>query len=358
MDAALRWLMFRLDAESAHEFAARQMRRLQSVPLVLEGLERCLEVRDERLVRSLWGLRFENPLGIAAGFDKNAELVPFLCALGFGFIEVGTVTLFPQPGNPKPRLFRYPAHQALVNRLGFNNQGATVVRQRLEGFWMDSVAAGRRWRPLFVNIGKNRDVPLDAAVEAYAMTYRRLAAFADGIVVNVSSPNTPSLRDLQRPENLARILDALRSERRTTSFVRPGDHPILVKIAPDLERVQLEELMEVCVRLADGVVATNTTADHEGLLQESDQSGGLSGRPLFSRSTSILRQVRQLAGAGYPLIGVGGIGSLDDARAKLEAGADLLQVYTGFIYGGARFPRRLLEGLIPDAARARPEASA
>jgi dihydroorotate dehydrogenase len=321
----IRPLLFRLDAEAAHEFASEQMMRLQRVPLALRAID-AFCAPPKSAAKQLFGLTFRSPIGIAAGFDKSATMMPFLAALGFGFIEVGTVTLCPQPGNPKPRLFRLADRKALINRMGFNNDGADVVAERLR-----SVATGfsrsddgrlkPASTPLFVNIGKNRDVPIEGAVDAYAECYRRVAPHADAAVLNVSSPNTPGLRDLQRPEELERLLAAI-----------PRVGPLLVKIAPDLDDPQIAEICEVCVKRADGMVCTNTTAT---------DGGGLSGKPLMEPSTSVLRRVRERVGAGYPLIGVGGVFTADDVRAKLAAGADLVQVYTSFVYEGPLLPRRL-----------------
>jgi dihydroorotate dehydrogenase len=326
MYSLIRNLLFQLDAESAHEITVAQMARLQEIPLALSLVRRLC--RPRRDFRQLWGLTFATPIGIAAGFDKNALLMPFLAALGFGFLEVGTVTLNAQPGNPKPRVFRDREHRALVNRLGFNNDGADAVAQRLQ-----------RWRehasnapPLFVNIGKNRNVPLDAAPNAYAQCYLRVGRWAEGAVLNLSSPNTPGLRELQRPEHLVKVLELVRAVRDGMPFARP----ILVKIAPDLDRQLLAEVCDVCSRLADGMVCTNTTVTPEG---------GLSGKPLFARSTDVLRAVRECVGPHYPLIGVGGVFDVADARAKFDAGANLIQVYTGFVYEGPRLPSRLAREL-------------
>jgi dihydroorotate dehydrogenase len=321
----LRRLLFRLDPESAHDFAARQMEHLQQVAPVLRAIEAFCRPPGNAAVQLL-GLTFPSPIGLAGGFDKNATLMPFLAALGFGFIEVGTVTLKPQPGNPRPRMFRYPDEKAVINRMGFNNDGADAVAERLRA-WRATEAAKRT--PLFVNVGKNREVPLEGAVEAYVECYRRLAPHADAAVLNLSSPNTPGLRDLQRPEHLEELLGAVRS-------VKAG--PVLVKIAPDLDDSQIAEISDVCVRLADGMICTNTTLDR---LPGMHEAGGLSGRPLLEKSTSVLAKVRARVGAGYPLIGVGGIFTADDVREKLAAGADLVQVYTGFIYEGPMIARRL-----------------
>jgi dihydroorotate dehydrogenase len=314
----IRRALFGLDAETAHEVTSKLIRVAQRTPFVLGALSRELPASA---ARTLWGLRFPSPIGIAAGFDKNAVMMPFLAAIGFGFVEVGTVTLHPQSGNPKPRLFRYPKDKAVINRMGFNNDGADAVAARLRG-WKRSV-------PVLVNVGKNRDVPLEGATEAYVECYRRVAPYADVAVLNLSSPNTPGLRDLQRPEHIEELLGAVRS-------IRSG--PILIKIAPDLDESQIAEICDVCVKLADGMICTNTTIDR---LPGMNEAGGLSGRPLFEKSTSVLASVRRHVGPDYPLIGVGGVFTADDVRAKITAGANLVQLYTSFIYEGPSLPRRL-----------------
>jgi dihydroorotate dehydrogenase len=310
--AAARKLLFRLDAESAHEWTVEQIRRVQEIPVAMRLIERLCAAPPSPV--KLWDLTFRNPIGIAAGFDKNAVMMPLLAALGFGFIEVGTVTLHPQPGNPRPRLFRDPAHGALINRLGFNNDGADAVAERLcrTGF-SPSI-------PLFVNIGKNRDVPLEAAPEAYAQCAEKLAKYADALVINISSPNTPGLRDLQRPEHLEKVVSAV-----------PGRK--LVKIAPDLDDAQIAEICDVCVKRADGMICTNTTATDRG---------GLSGKPLMQKSTEVLAKVRACVGKDFPLVGVGGVFTAEDVQAKIRAGANLVQLYTGFVYEGPTIVKRLL----------------
>jgi dihydroorotate dehydrogenase len=310
--AAARRLLFRLDAESAHEWTVEMIRRVQEIPIALRLIERICAAPPSPV--KLWDLTFRNPIGIAAGFDKNAVMMPLLAALGFGFIEVGTVTLRPQPGNPRPRLFRDAARGALINRLGFNNDGADVVAERLcrTGF-SPSI-------PLFVNIGKNRDVPLEAAPEAYAKCAEKLAKYADALVINISSPNTPGLRDLQRPEHLEKVVSAV-----------PGRK--LVKIAPDLDDAQIAEICDVCVNRADGMICTNTTATDRG---------GLSGKPLMQKSTEVLAKVRARVGRDFPLVGVGGVFTAEDVRAKMQAGANLVQLYTGFVYEGPAIVKRLL----------------
>jgi dihydroorotate dehydrogenase len=316
MYSLIRKLLFQLDAEDAHELTVRQLIALQNIPIVLRAIERfCAPPAHAR--REVMGLSFPSPIGIAAGFDKNGLMMPMLAALGFGFVEVGTVTLRPQPGNPRPRLFRYPEHHALINRLGFNNDGADAVAARLKS-WPRTV-------PLFVNIGKNRDVPIDAADDDYGACAMKLAPFADAVVVNLSSPNTPSLRELQRPEHLERILAAT--------------GPALVKIAPDIDDAMLAEICDVCAKRARGMICTNTTIARPFAANE---IGGLSGAPLMSQSTSILAKTRTRVGRSFPLIGVGGVFTSDDVRAKFAAGADLVQVYTGFIYKGPLLARRLI----------------
>ena len=317
----IRSLLFHLDAESAHEWTAAQMERLQRIPLALQLIARVCA--SPPLPTTLLGMSFPNPIGIAAGFDKNATMMPMLAALGFGFIEVGTVTLRSQPGNPRPRLFRYPEQGALINRMGFNNDGADAVAERLAG-WLSPV-------PLFVNVGKNRDVPLDAAADAYAACAAKLTPHADAVVVNLSSPNTPSLRELQRPEHLEPILRAVH-----------GGKPLFVKIAPDLDATLLLEICDVCARMADGMICTNTTVDRPF---PANEAGGLSGKPLLAKSNDVLAMVRQAVGAEFPLIGVGGVFTAGDARAKLAAGANLIQVYTGFVYEGPLLASRLARRL-------------
>jgi dihydroorotate dehydrogenase len=320
MYSLIRKLLFLLDAEDAHELAVRQMIALQEIPLVLRAIERfCAPPANAR--REVMGLSFPSPIGIAAGFDKNGLMMPMLAALGFGFIEVGTVTLRPQPGNSRPTIFRYPDRGALINRMGFNNEGADVVAARLQGW--------KRTVPVLVNVGKNRDVPLRGAVGSYVECYRRIAPHADAVVLNLSSPNTPGLRDLQRPEHLQVLLQAIRSIRRG---------PVLVKIAPDLPELQIAETAEICARFADGMVCTNTTLDR---LPGMGEAGGLSGIPLMRKSTEVLAHVRQVVGAEYPLIGVGGIFTVDDVRAKFEAGANLVQIYTSFVYEGPLIAKEL-----------------
>jgi dihydroorotate dehydrogenase len=293
------------------------------------------------------GIDFAGPLGLAAGFDKNAEGIDALAALGFGFVEVGTVTGEPQAGNPTPRLFRLPADRAVVNRMGFNNDGAEVVARRLAA----RLGAKHAQVVVGVNIGKTKAVPEDdqAAVLAdYEKSTRLLAPHADYLVVNVSSPNTPGLRDLQAVERLRPLLSAVR---RQADAVTTSHLPLLVKIAPDLTDKDVLAVADLAVELGlDGIVATNTTISREGLVSDPADverlgAGGLSGAPLRARAVEVLRLLRDRVGPDLTIIAVGGIGDADDARERLDAGATLLQAYTAFVYEGALWPSRVQRAL-------------
>lgn len=333
----LRPLAFRLDPELAHRMTIALLARWSAL---FDGRlsDRHPAREPSRRVRAM-GLDFANLIGLAAGMDKNAEAVPAWQALGFGFIEVGTVTALPQPGNPTPRLFRLPADGALINRMGFNNDGAEAVAVRLERLR----GRGLPHIPLGVNIGKSKVTPAAEAADDYRRSFERLAPFADYVVVNVSSPNTPGLRDLQTVDELVRIVGAVQVPNQR--LTRP--RPLLVKLAPDLA----DEDAIACAHAAleagcAGLVLTNTTIRFDGLTSPTEgMSGGMSGRPLFDRSTELLRSVRTAVGPGPVLIGVGGIMDPAGAAAKLAAGADLIQVYSGLIYQGPAFVRQLLRGL-------------
>ncbi|MDO9494497.1 MAG: quinone-dependent dihydroorotate dehydrogenase [Nocardioides sp.] len=327
----------RIDPETAHHLGFRGVR---AAAPALRALG-----RPGRPVEAL-GLTFPNVLGLAAGFDKNAVGIDALAALGFGHIEIGTVTGEPQPGNPRPRLFRLPADRAVVNRMGFNNDGAETVAQRL-------AARGRRGDTVLgVNIGKTKVVPDDdqAAVEAdYEKSARLLTPHADYLVVNVSSPNTPGLRNLQSVEKLEPLLQRVR---RTADAASPERRvPLLVKIAPDLADDDVLAVADLALAIGlDGIIATNTTISRDGLRTDAAEverigAGGLSGRPLTARALDVTRMLRQRVGPDLTLVGVGGITTVDDARARLEAGADLLQGYTAFIYEGPMWPRRIIKGV-------------
>ena len=332
-------ILFFLPAERAHELGFACLRLLFALPLVGRALARRL--RPARPVRAL-GLVFPGPLGLAAGFDKDARGVDALLGIGFGFVEVGTLTPRPQPGNPRPRMFRLPRDRALVNRLGFNNGGVDGAVPRLRR---------PRRAPVGVNIGKNKDTPDERAVDDYAAAARAVAAVADYVVVNVSSPNTPGLRALQAADALRPILTAVRAALDAASPDRRV--PLLCKIAPDLSDDELDAIADLAVALGlDGLVATNTTVARTGLATDATTvarlgAGGLSGAPLKARSLEVLRRLRARAGTKLALVSVGGIEDAADARARLAAGADLLQVYTAFIYGGPLLPWRIQRGLGP-----------
>ncbi|MCC6327087.1 MAG: quinone-dependent dihydroorotate dehydrogenase [Acidobacteria bacterium] len=330
----LRPVLFGLDAETAHEAGMRFLksglatRIAQNIAFRRYGFEFPYEI--ER-----FGLRFKNPIGIAAGFDKNGQVVDQLASLGFGFVETGTVTLRPQPGNEKPRMFRLPGDQALINRLGFNNDGASAVAERL--------AKPDRKCIVGVNIGKNKDVPNEEAVENYLSTFDIVHPVADYIAVNISSPNTPGLRKLQNAESLDDLLRALQRRNREM-----GAKPLLVKIAPDLDDKGIEAAVDVCLtNEVAGMIATNTTVSRDGLKtpNAADIAGGLSGRPLAVRSTEIIARIYRSSNGKMPIIGVGGVFSANDAFEKIAAGACLVQAYTGFIYSGPSFARDLNAGL-------------
>jgi dihydroorotate dehydrogenase len=326
-------LLFSSDPEWIHHTSLALLTRTSIVGHLLEPFA---HLEFPTLEKKLFGLTFPNPVGLAAGFDKNAEGVTVWPRLGFGFMELGTVTPRPQPGNPRPRIFRLPAEQGLINRLGFPNVGVDEVARRLE-----KVKESGRWprTPVGLNLGKNKDTPLSDAGRDYVACFRRTRDLADYFVVNVSSPNTPGLRELQGGKFLDAILGPLRDED------PQGTRPLLIKIAPDLDEAQIADIANAVekFRLA-GIVATNTTLDKNGLSVQ--EEGGASGRPLTTRSTEIIRVVHRITGGRVPIIGVGGIFNADDAREKFAAGASLVQVYTGFVYEGPLLARHICEGLV------------
>ncbi len=332
---AIRPILFLFQPETAHHLAVAGLRLLCLIPGMSWLLHRRYSVRSASLLVEKKGLRFPNPVGLAAGFDKNATLFPTFRFLGFGFIEVGTVTPKPQPGNPKPRLFRLPADEALINRMGFNNDGVDEFAERLK----------RRPPGIIIgaNIGKNKATPDEQAVNDYLICFQKLYDLADYFAVNVSSPNTPGLRALQDKEPLRIILTALLEERKKRAQVKP----ILLKIAPDLNDAQLSDVAEIVQETGiDGVIATNTTISRDGLVTpphtvERIGAGGLSGWPLKAKSTRIVSLMRQKLGDSYLIIGCGGIERAEDALEKLKAGADLVQIYTGFIYRGPELVRSI-----------------
>jgi len=334
----VRPLFFTGDAETMHDRMTALGRRLASTNLAWL-LERFYAVNDPSLGTSLWGLRFKNPVGLAAGFDKNAYLLNFLPALGFGFLEVGTVTPVGQPGNDRPRLFRLPRDRALVNRMGFNNEGAAAMKRRLKRHHAHI--------PVGVNIGKNKATPNEDALRDYEICFEALAKVCDFMVVNVSSPNTPNLRELQEKEALWALVGRLAEMNRAL----PKPLPLLVKIAPDLTDEALEDIVEIvkAVRL-DGVIAVNTTISRSGLATpaaavEKMGAGGVSGPPVLKRCTEIVAFLHERLGKDVPIIGVGGIFSAEDAYAMIKAGASLVQVWTGLIYEGPGLVKKINKGL-------------
>jgi dihydroorotate dehydrogenase len=332
---ALKPLLFALDAERAHEEVSGLMALLAPVPGAAAALSALTGSGAQGLEKTVFGIRFPNPVGLAAGFDKDGKLVPLLPALGFGFLEIGSVTLEPQPGNPRPRLFRVPESRALVNRMGFNSEGARLVARRLAAHRFPADRACPV--PLGINLGLNKDVEPAKAPAAYARTFRILAEHGDYFVVNVSSPNTPGLRDLQKVSALAAILTAVQE-------ANPAKKPVLLKLAPDLADEDFEAAIQIAEMLAQGLVVANTSIGRVGVdAKWAAEAGGLSGAPLKARATSLVRRARALT--KLPIVGVGGIETAADAKERLAAGADLVQLYTGLIYGGPGTPKAILRGL-------------
>lgn len=339
----IRPLLFALEPERAHRLV---IWALAQGSALFERYPHAGDIASHpALARRLMGLHFPNPIGLAAGLDKDGEAIPAWQALGFGFIEVGTVTALPQPGNPRPRLFRFPQDEALVNRMGFNNAGAQALARRLERLR----ARGQPRVPLGVNLGKSKVVPLEQAAEDYRRGFAAIGALADYVTINVSSPNTPGLRDLQGVDEIRRILDAIQSLNQGLNPPRP----LLVKLAPDLEAETAIACAQAALESgAAGLILTNTTNRLDALQGlPAGLTGGLSGRPLFAPSTELLREVRAALGPKPVLIGVGGILDPKDARAKLAAGADLIQIYTGLIYRGPGLVRTLLHRLQAEDAQ-------
>lgn len=332
-------ILFRFDPENIHHFVTSALNTVNSIWGVKALQQKVFQLSDPRLERTVFGLKFKNPVGLGAGFDKNASMVADLANFGFGFIEIGTVTPLPQPGNDQPRMFRLPQDEALINRMGFNNQGVDVVVHRLKQLKRDGLIIGG-------NIGKNKVTPNEEAVNDYIKCFDKLFDVVDYFVVNVSSPNTPGLRELQEKEPLKNILNTLQQRNSKNNISRP----ILLKIAPDLTNNQLDDIVEIVQETGiAGIIATNTTLSREGLLSSDSlksQAGGLSGKPLTKRSTEVIRYLSQKSNRSFPIIGVGGIHTAKDALEKLEAGASLVQVYTGFIYEGPGIVKNINKGML------------
>lgn len=336
----IRPLLFSVDPERIHTLVFGLLRMKSRIPGFDATLRLLFQRDDTRLEKKLFGLTFKNPVGLAAGFDKDARLVDVFAAMGFGFVEVGTLTPKAQPGNEKPRLFRLPKDRALINRMGFNNGGVKSAAERLKRRKSDVIIGG--------NIGKNKDTPNASAQDDYVFCFNALYDQVDYFVVNVSSPNTPGLRELQEKEPLRRLLENVKA----LSMTKPVTKPVLLKIAPDLTTGQLDDIIEILKATGvDGVIATNTTLSREGLQTDAATvtaigAGGLSGKPLADKSSDVIRYLRGGLGKTFPIIGVGGIMTPADAVAKLEAGADLIQIYTGYVYEGPALVRRINEAIL------------
>jgi len=336
--AILRPLLFNLDAEKAHNTTLNLLKKGFKVPLIKPLFKALYSVKHESLEKEVFGIKFPNPVGLAAGLDKNAEVITEMASLGFGFIEVGTVTPLPQAGNPQPRLFRLKPDTALINRMGFNNHGVDEMVDRLKKLPKNIIVGG--------NIGKNKVTPNDQATRDYEICFEKLFDYVHYFVVNVSSPNTPGLRELQEKKPLTELLEALQR----LNNAKDTPKPLLLKIAPDLTTEQLDDIIEIAggTKLA-GLIATNTTIDRTGLKTSEKEvdavgNGGLSGKPLSSRSNEVIRYIRSKT--DLPIIGVGGITNAEEAKEKIKAGADLIQVYSGFVYEGPALIKSINKKLI------------
>jgi len=331
----IRPLFFSIDAEKIHYQVFSLLKKSSLIPGVKAFLKLQYSYSSPVLEKELFGIRFSNPVGLAAGFDKDAKLIDELSCLGFGFIEIGTLTPKPQPGNEKPRLFRLPKDKALINRMGFNNGGVHAAVERLRKRNSKVIVGG--------NIGKNKVTPNENALDDYGYCVDALHTYVDYFVVNVSSPNTPGLRELQEKEPLQKLLVHVKK----LASEKPVSRPVLLKIAPDLTTGQLDDIIEILKASGiDGVIATNTTISRSGLETSADEvqkigNGGLSGKPLTEQATKVIRYLRENLGPKFPIIGVGGIMTSQDAIDKLDAGADLVQIYTGFIYEGPGFAKAI-----------------
>ena len=328
----VRPLLFSLNAETTHHVTMRLLDCASHFDLALGALK-VFQPTSKPI--SLFGLTFPNPIGLAAGLDKNGIALPAWAALGFGFIEIGTVTAKAQPGNPKPRIFRLPEQQALINRLGFNNDGADAIAHRLA-----ALRESGRWPavPVGINIGKSRATPLEQATDDYLYSFRMLRDFADYITLNISSPNTPGLRELQEPTKLSELLYAIGKE------AGRAPKPLVVKISPDVSGAELKAILVVCEENGvSGIIAANTTLDHSTIPPQLDQAGGLSGAPLRDKSTTLVREIA--AQCKIPVIASGGIFDAQSAREKFQAGALLIQLYTGLVYRGPQLLREIMDSL-------------
>ena len=336
----IRKILFYIEPEKVHYMVMNRLKGVSATAVGRKTLKGLFSIEDKSLERTLWGITFPNPVGLAAGFDKDARFVDALACLGFGFVEIGTVTPRPQPGNPQPRLFRLPADKGIINRMGFNNGGASAAAARLKHRKERMIIGG--------NIGKNKDTANEDALRDYEESFKALYDVVDYFVVNVSSPNTPGLRALQDKEPLMKILNSLKQLNKQLGTGKP----ILLKIAPDLTDEQLNDIVDIVRETdIDGIVATNTTIDRSGLQTpkadvDNIGAGGLSGLPLKKRATEVIRYISKKSNGQIPIMAVGGIFTAEDAIEKLDAGASLVQVYTGFIYEGPAIAKNICKGLI------------
>ena len=336
----VRFILFFFNPEFIHNILFKLIKFTAMIPGVIWTWRLLFMVKDTRLEREVFGLKFENPVGLAAGFDKDAKLFDELGAFGFGFVEIGTVTPLPQQGNPKPRLFRLKQDHGLINRMGFNNSGIEAVTSKLRRNKTKLIIGG--------NIGKNKLTPNEDAVSDYEICFEKLFPYVDYFAVNVSSPNTPGLRDLQEKAPLTALLNRLQE----LNSAKDKRKPILLKIAPDLTNAQLDDIITIVADTKiDGVIATNTTIDRNGLKTDKNKlkaigDGGLSGKPVKSRSTEVIKYLADTSNKAFPIIGVGGIHSPEDAFEKLDAGATLVQLYTGFIYEGPALIKRINKAIL------------
>ena len=331
----IRPILFLFDTEKVHNFTFLFFKIILNLPFIGYIVRKIYSVENKKLHKKIFGLEFKNPVGLAAGFDKNAKLFNELTCFGFGFIEVGTVTPKAQNGNPKKRLFRLVDDEGVINRMGFNNDGMSKITARLKK--NKNVLIGG-------NIGKNKSTPNNQAVNDYLLCFNYLHDFVDYFVVNVSSPNTPNLRDLQNKEPLIELLKSIKAENLTKSKPKP----ILLKISPDLSKNNISDIVEIVLSLKiDGIVATNTTIKRNNLKSKNiNEAGGLSGKPILERSNEVIRYISEKSKGSIPIIGVGGIHSAQDAIDKINAGADLVQIYTGFIYEGPSLIRSINKALV------------
>ena len=339
MYSIIKFFLFKKDPEAVHYWVMAKLQKAYAIPFMRSFLKKKFCIDKPSLEKTLWGIKFPNPVGLAAGFDKDAKFIDELACLGFGFIEIGTVTPLAQDGNPKPRLFRLPKDQGLINRMGFNNGGVKAAVERLKRRNSNVIIGG--------NIGKNKDTPNENAIDDYEICFRELYDYVDYFTVNVSSPNTPNLRELQDKEPLERLLSRLQ----IINSQLGKEKPILLKIAPDLNKNELDDIIEIVANTKiQGLVATNTTISRAGLKTDEKEvneigNGGLSGLPVREKSTDIIRYIHQKTNGSIPIMAAGGIFTAADAQEKLDAGASLVQVYSGFIYEGPAIVKNICNGI-------------